>query len=191
MTEYPTIIEHLGETYDINYQWHIALECIALMEDDTVSDQERTIGVCTLLFGEDIPIDEFVIQKAVKFLQCGIDTKEQQNRVEDMDLVHDRNVIEVSFRSDYGIDLDIERDMHFWKYIKHIEGLRNESLLSTYRQIRNAKREDFKDDPKQWANIQKTQKQIAIPNKQVDKKKNLDELWKELMKKQEEDRKGE
>lgn len=157
--KYPTYIEYGGKEYPINIDFKIALECLALVSDESVSDTERTIGVITMLFGEEIATNEETLKLAQKFLQCAKDSKQNFNQEIDMDFEQDEALIEASFMSDYGIDLSKEEEMHWWKFCNLVSGLKPDCALNRIREIRNYDIGVIKDE--------KTRRKILDAKKQV------------------------
>ncbi|MDL2276386.1 bacteriophage Gp15 family protein [Breznakia sp. OttesenSCG-928-G09] len=173
---YPTYIEYEGE-YEINTDFRVALKCLELINDKSIEDMERSIAVVTMLFGEDIPVNDETLSLAVKFLQCG-DVQEQNHIVvKDMDFQQDEALIEASFMSDYQIDIS-DKEMHWWKFCNLVSGLKPDSVLNRVREIRNYDLSLIKDE-KQRRKIIDAQKQVALKVELSEEdKKELDDFEK-------------
>lgn len=154
----------------------MALKCLELVESD-VDDYERSIGILVLLFGRDVPINEYFLDKATLYLQRGEPVAVQTTRKQDIDLVKDFKYISTSIQTQYHLDI-VENDMHFWKFIDLIEGL-NDTLINHIRDVRNAELKDFKDI-KQRKKIIEAKNHYALDNKIIIKPKTLKELYEEL-----------
>lgn len=76
--KYPKFAKVAGKKYPINTSFVTALKCFDIVNDDTISDTERSLAVIYKLFGF-IPEDNFeeFLNVAIKYLQCG-ETKENQ-----------------------------------------------------------------------------------------------------------------
>lgn len=159
---YPTYIEYRGK-YTINSDFHIALECIKIINDEKITDTERSIAVVTMLFGEKIPVNEDTVELAVKFLQCGKKKKSLNSPKKDMDFEQDIELIEASFMSDYKLDIS-EIELHWWKFCNLISGLTSTSALNRIREIRNYDLSTVKDE-KSRLKIIEAQQQVALKTK--------------------------
>lgn len=160
---YPEYAEVGGVKYKINTDYRVALRCFEVIEDDGIGDEERALAVIYLLFGE-VPLSytEDFLRIAGDYLRCGEpDTQQQAER--DMDFNTDEKYIVASFMSDYQIDLSAV-DMHFWQYIRLIQGLTENSVLSRVREIRNYDLEELKD-PKTRAKMVSAKEAVALPQK--------------------------
>jgi len=179
---YPEYVEISGKEYKIDTSWKNALECFEIIEDETITDQERCLAIIYKIFNfiPDNDLDLF-LEKANIFLSCGESQEQQQSKRRDMDLIQDQKWIIPSFMSDYQIDLSKE-DMHWWRYINLIQGLTSNSVLSNVREIRNYDLSTIKDQ-KQKDKIIKMQKQVALkPKKNVHditdvQKQNVDNFY--------------
>lgn len=154
----------------------MALKCFELVESN-VDDYERSIGILVLLFGRDVPINEYFLDKATLYLQRGEPSQVQSSRKQDIDLTKDFKYIATSIQTQYHLDI-VESDMHFWKFIDLIEGL-NDTLINHIRDVRNAELKDFKDI-KQRKKIIEAKNHYALDNKIIIKPKTLKELYEEL-----------
>ena len=174
---YPEYAEINGVRYKINTDYRVALRCFEVIEDATISDEERVLAIVYLLFGE-VPssnVEEF-LRIAGNYLCCG--EKETASTGErDIDFIADEKYIVASFMSDYKIDLS-SADMHFWQYIQLIQGFTDKSVMSRVREIRNYDLSELKD-PKSRAKMVKAKEAVALPDKfTVDEQKAIDEFEK-------------
>lgn len=163
-----------NKKYKINTDYRIAIKCQEIALDEKINDYERALAIIYTLFGDEginTPDDyEKLLEIAKKYLSCG---KELSNSKEeaDMDYIQDMDLIETSFMSDYGIDLQ-KSNMHWWKFYNHMNGLSNSELgnccvLNRVRNLRNIdlkKIKDFKEREK----IRKAQEEVALKrNKKI------------------------
>lgn len=133
--EYPKFVKHNDSKYPINTDFRIALKCMKINDDSSISDYERAIAIVVLLFGPKIAIDDKSLELAIKYLQCGKSVETQDSK-KDMDFEQDYGYIEASFMSDYHIDVS-EVKIHWWKFCNLISGLTDTCALSRVREIRN------------------------------------------------------
>ena len=86
---------------------------------------------------------------AKKYLSCGKEIEDLEDKEPDMDFYEDWDYIEASFQSDFNIDLSNTK-MHWWKFFKLINGLSNSEfgnccILNRIRNLRNYDTKDIKD----------------------------------------------
>ena len=174
--EYPKQALIDGCKYPINTSYKIALNCFDIVNDDGISDAERTMAIIYLLFGF-IPhdnIDKF-LDIAIKYLGCGETQEEHHSRKRDMDFGQDWKFIVASFASDYHIDLS-QTDMHFYHFMELIQGLTEHCALSRVREIRNYDLNDIKD-AKTRAKIMESKESLKLKETITeDEKELLDEF---------------
>ena len=77
-----------------------------------------------------------------------------------MDYLQDRDYINASFMSDYGIDLE-EKEMHWWTYFNLLNGLTENCVLNRVRGIRDFDIDDIKDS-KEKAKMIEQQSSVAL-----------------------------
>ena len=161
---YPEYAEVKGVKYKINTDYRVALRCFEVIEDSSISDEERAFAVVFLLFG-DVPVDCMAdfLRIAGDYLRCGEKAETHASANRDMDFLADDKYITASFMSDYRLDLH-SVDMHFWQYIQLIQGFTENSIMSRVREIRNYDLEELKD-PKARAKMVKAKAAVALPDK--------------------------
>lgn len=175
--KYPEYAEVDGVRYKINTDYRVALRCFDVVEDATISDEERAFAIVYLLFG-DIPMSnvEGLLRIAGNYLRCG-EPETASTGERDIDFNADEKYIVASFMSDYKIDLS-SVDMHFWQYIQLIQGFTDKSVMSRVREIRNYDLSELKD-PKTRAKMIKAKEAVALPDKfSKDEQKAIDEFEK-------------
>lgn len=166
---YPEYAEIKGKEYKIDTSWQNALECFKIIQDKSITDEERALAIIYKIF-DFIPKEDLnlFLEKATIFLSCGETQQEQKSKKKDMDLIQDQKWIIPSFMSDYHIDLSKD-DMHWWRYINLIQGLTPNSVLSNVREIRNYDLSTIKDT-KQRDKIIKMKKQVELKEETNTKK---------------------
>ena len=175
---YPEYAEVKGIKYKINTDYRVALRCFEVIDDNSISDQERALAVVFLLFGE-VPMEDMgeFLRIAGNYLRCGEKESAQSSGEKDMDFNADEKYITASFMSDYRIDLS-SVDMHFWQYIQLIQGFTENAIMSRVRDIRNYDMSELKD-PKARAKMAQAKASVALPNKfSRDEQKAIDEFEK-------------
>lgn len=168
---YPQFAEIEGKKYKINTSFRIAIECQEIATDETISDFERPLAIIYKLYGDeglDNPQHyQKLLELGLKFLARGEEVKPSKEEP-DMDFVQDMDYIEASFMSDYNIDIS-EQDMHWWKFLKLIEGLSNSDMgnccvLNRIRNIRNYDPKEIKD-PKERRKLEEAKQKVALKRK--------------------------
>lgn len=166
---YPEYVKAGDKKYKINTSYKTAIQCNAIAEDDNINDIERALAIIYKLFGEealeDVENRETLLEKAKKYLSCGVDNVEQSNEPRDMDFIEDMPYIKASFMSDYHIDLN-KIDMHFWEFYELINGLSNSEMgnccvLNRVRNLRNFNLAEIKDS-KEREKIRKAKNSVAL-----------------------------
>ena len=161
---YPEYAEVAGVRYKINTDYRVALRCFEVIEDESISDEERAVAIVYLLFG-DVPTERIgdFLRIAGNYLRCGETEEAQEATEKDMDFTADAKYITASFMSDYQLDIT-RADMHFWQYIHLIQGFTERSVMSRVREIRNYDLSEIKD-PKTRQKIVKAKEAVALPQK--------------------------
>lgn len=160
---YPTKANINGKIYQINTDYRVALKCLEIINDKSISDMERTYAVIYKLFGiipEDEDIGQFV-KKVTLYLGCGETQEEHQSKKRDIDLTYDMQYIIPSFRSDYGLDI-VNSKMHWYEFNNLISGFTDQTIMSRVREIRNFDLSEVKD-PKTRKKILQAQEGVALP----------------------------
>lgn len=180
---YPKKIEVNGRIYNINTDYKVALACLKVINDDSITDFERYLAIETLLLGEDVLlVDSLQIRDKIKYyLQCG-NEEEITEEERDFDYFQDEREIRTSIRQCYGIDLNKEKDIHWWEYNELISGLTNESILNKIRDLRTYDISDIKDE-KERKRIINAKNRVALKINEVksDKEKEIDKIWDNIL----------
>lgn len=160
--KYPQYVNVDGIKYPINTDFRVALKCLDIINDESISDTERTYAVVYKLFGfipkdEDMPL---FVKKVEKYLGCGQSQEEHHSRKKDMDFEQDWKYIMASFMSDYHINL-VDTNMHWYQFIDFIQGFTENSVMNRVRDLRNYDLSEVKDQ-KQRNKIIKAQKSVAL-----------------------------
>ena len=176
--KYPEYAEVKGTQYKINTDYRVALRCFEVIDDNSISDEERAFAVVYLLFG-DVPLEyiEDFLRIAGNYLRCGEPDNAPASAERDIDFLFDEKYIIASFMSDYKIDLP-STDMHFWQYIQLIQGFTEKAVMSRVREIRTYDLAELKD-PKSRAKMVKAKEAVALPKRFTkDEQRAIDEFEK-------------
>lgn len=175
LEKYPEAMVYEGVKYKINTDYRIAIECLRITEDDSISDYERSLAIIYLLLNT-IPETnlDMILDILIQYLQCGkkpIATNEAKPPI-DFDYQHDYQYIVASFLSDYQIDIT-DGYMHWWKFVTLVDGLGQNCVLSRIRDIRTC--DISKYDAKTKSEVLKMRKQVALPIKKNNIEKQMDD----------------
>lgn len=166
---YPEYVKVGDKKYKINTSYKTAIQCNAIAEDENIGDIERALAIIYKLFGEealeDVENREMLLEKAIKYLSCGVDKMGTSNEPKDMDFIQDMPYIKASFMSDYHIDLN-KTDMHWWEFYELMNGLSNSEMgnccvLNRVRNLRTLNLAEIKD-PKDREKLRKAKKSVEL-----------------------------
>lgn len=177
MRTYPTKVQVDGVVIPLDTSFRTALRAMEIVDNDSISDQERALATIYLLT-DDIPkVDLNKLMKLLtKYLQCGEEPSRHAPLKKDMDFQQDEKFIISSFMYDYGIDLQTT-DMHWWRFIDLLNGLSSECILSRVRDIRTMDLSIYKD-AKTKERILKARAQVALKSKHVETEEEKEHLSK-------------
>lgn len=161
---YPEALVVQGTEYAINTGYEYALACLSCINDPDMSDIERAYGVIGILYKETPQDLNEAVRMAVKYLRCGKESDNASSRQPDMDFECDMNYIRSSFRSDYGLDLNRNPDMHWWEFSELLQGLTDNCVLNRIRDLRNYDLSSIKD-ARTRSKIIQAQREVALPVK--------------------------
>lgn len=124
----PYTVQIGGVEYPINTDFRISILFELMMQDNSLSDEEKTYSALKLYYPE-IPHDlNEAVDKLIWFYRCGKvkktigknedseqeETDQQERMIYSFE--HDDNYIYSAFLSEYGIDLQDIEDLHWWKF---------------------------------------------------------------------------
>lgn len=189
MNKYPKFAEIDGKRYKINTDYRIALKCNDIVKDEKISNEERTLAIIYLIFGDEGLKNckdwEKLLKIAVKFLSCnnGNENNDNENEEVSMDYQQDWKYIRTSFFSEYNIDLD-NTEMHWWQFYELLCGLSDKCIFSRVMFIRDFDISQIRDSTEKEKWIK--QKEVVALKRQETKKtaeeKRLDELFERQLK---------
>lgn len=191
--KYPTYTIINGERFDINTSYKIAIECNEIAKDRSICPEEKGLAIIYKIFGdkglESTDNYEKLLNCALKFLSHGEEVESVEDVELDMDYVKDFALIKTSFRSDFGINLDLE-DMHWWEFFDLLNGLSYSEFgnCCILNRIRNLRRMDTSkiSDAELKKKIEDSKKYFSLKKDNDTKdrftdeqKRNIDRFYKE------------
>ncbi len=189
MNKYPKFAEIKGKRYKINTDYRVALKCNGIINDKSISDEERSLAIIYLLFSDEglnnINDWERLLKVAVKFLSCNNNGNENNyNKKEEvnMDYQQDWSYIRTSFFSEYNIDLDTV-EMHWWRFYELLCGMSEKCIFNRVMFIRDFDISQIKDsvEKEKWI---RQKKAVALKQKETEKtaeEKRLDDLFEQQL----------
>lgn len=174
----PKTVEHKGVIYEVNDD-HLDLIELSNRLDEETDGFERAVMAVTYIFGYEAPVDDFMNKKAFEILTNGkeIDNNPKNNK-KLVDFEYDYNTIRMDILREYG--QDILKGCSWFDFMSMVENLGKDSVLNKKAQARDMDLSKIKDPEtkKAWAEFKK---QVALPNKQKEKEKEVKDFYKNIM----------
>lgn len=186
----PTTLIINGQEYEINSDFRVSILFELLMLDDEVSRENKLILALQLYYKE-CPkaedIDE-AIKQMLWFYKCGKEDKKikgnSNNSNSNVEAIYsfeyDDDLIYAAFMSQYKIDLNSIRYLHWWKFKAMFKALNEENEIVKIMQYRSTDVSKIKDKD-QKAFYKKMQKLHELPKYNKDELKKLNEISKALL----------
>lgn len=163
----PEYAEVNGKKYKINTNYENALRCLEVHQDNSIGMYEKALATIYLLFGEEALNDknnhEILLKKAIFYLSLG--EEKSLDSEKDMDFIQDKRLIDISIKTDYGIDIR-NTDMHWWDYYDHVNGLTEKCILNRVREIRTFDTSKI-EDKKEKEKIEQMKKRYSLKKSPV------------------------
>ena len=143
----PETVNIRGVDYRINTGFRTSVLFELLIHDKTIPDQKKIYGMLRLYYPV-IPDDkDEAVKKILWFFNCGKEAKKKtdgRNKTAKDFRTHkatysfekDSAMIFAAFYSEYGIDLNADQDMHWWKFFALFESLPDTCKIRQVMQIR-------------------------------------------------------
>lgn len=187
LEDFPTKVVIGGAEFEINSGFRASILFSQLMESN-LDDNFKIQYTLQYYFNDDDIlyflnnnlIDE-CFEKIMWFYLCGEDTKTNVDIPEkecekDFDFEMDSSLIYAAFMQVYHIDLQTEKDMHWWKFKSLLNGLTDDTTFSKVRDIRTRDISDLKGKEKDAAI--RAKKMFKIKS---DEEKEFEKYERELM----------
>ncbi len=134
----PAAIEIKGKDYRINSDFRNCLQIISAFEDPKLASLEKQTILIQILF-VDMPEDlSIAVEKGLKFLNCGEDSKNTDpNDAGDRlySFEKDANFIFSAFQQTHGINLKTAQ-LHWWEFVALFMDLGSETTFSSLISLR-------------------------------------------------------
>ena len=174
-----------GKEYKINSDFRASILFELLMQDSNISDEQKIIQALQIYF-EEIPDDiERAINEILKFYSLGKEVKKgktkgtskgKQSQIYSFE--HDADYIYCAFLSQYGIDLNDIKYLHWYKFRALFNGLSEDNEIVKIMKYRATDLNKIKDK-EQKEFYKKMKETYKIPMSEEEEKK-VDEIAKAL-----------
>ena len=179
----PTSLTINGKEYEINSDFRVSILFELLMLDDEV-DKENKLAIALQLYYKECPqakdIDE-AIRQMLWFYKCGKEDKKIKgsSNNSNVDAIYnfeyDDDLIYAAFMSQYKIDLNSIRYLHWWKFKAMFKALNEDNEIVKIMQYRSTDISKIKDK-EQKAFYKKMQKLHELPKYSKDEIEKLNEI---------------
>ena len=163
----PTKVFIVGRSYDINYDFRPSIIFSSMMNDDSLSEEEKVLGALKLYYPVIPKNTEKAIEKIYWFYSRGNveeDNKKvkqgkrifKRNNKRAYDFEADSDLIFTAFMSQYNINLNKE-NLHWWEFMALFNSLKDDNeivKIMNYRTIDLTSIED-KKERKMYSDLQK------------------------------------
>ena len=139
----PTSVDIKGIEYEINSNFRTSILFSLLMEDDNLSEEEKVLQALNLYYPVVPDNSEKAIEQIKWFYSCGkLDNpignkKARASSKKVFDFEVDANYIYSAFMSQYRIDLNSIKYMHWWKFKSLLDNINEDNILSKIIQYRS------------------------------------------------------
>ena len=163
----PESVEIDGIEYEIRTDFRISILFEMMMQDEELSNEEKLLKALELYYPI-IPNNvEEAIEKIKWFYRCGKDIVKSNNKshgesVKIYDYEYDDDYIYSAFLSQYNIDLQDIKHLHWWKFKAMFKSLNEDNKIVKIMQYRSIDLSEIKDK-EQNAYYHKMKKLYEIP----------------------------
>lgn len=145
------------------------------MQDRSVSKKDK-LKIAIELYFKEVPLNlEEAINKIVWFYKCGKEDKKQggetnQAQKQIYSFEYDAEYIYSAFLSQYGIDLQDEKNLHWWKFKAMFQGLNDNNEIVKIMGYRALNLNEIKDK-QQKARYRKLKSLYKLPDNRTEEEK--------------------
>jgi hypothetical protein len=136
----PTEVSIGGKSYNINSDFRSFIIFEKIITDNTLSSQEKVKKSVDLFYGIEQPKDiEEAFNAILFYYTCGEETKKEKKVKKNGDVIikpkkiysfeYDAPYIYAAFLTQYNIDLNDIKYMHWWKFQALFQGLENHNKI--------------------------------------------------------------
>ncbi len=173
----PSTLKVGGNFYKINSDFRTSILFELMMQDRSLSNQEKLIAAIELYYKE-IPQDlGEAINQIVWFYKCGKEEKVKEDsdngtntQKQIYSFEYDAEYIYSAFLSQYRVDLQDAEDLHWWKFKAMFQGLNDNNEIIKIMGYRALDLNEIKDK-KQKAHYRKLKNLYKLPDNRTEAEK--------------------
>lgn len=171
----PSTLNVGGINYEINCDFRTSILFELMMQDRSVSKEDK-LKIAIELYFREVPSNlEEAINKIVWFYKCGKEDKKQTGEVSQTQkqiysFEYDAEYIYSAFLSQYGIDLQDIDNLHWWKFKAMFQGLNDENEIVKIMGYRAINLNEIKDK-QQKAHYRKLKRLYKLPDNRTEEEK--------------------
>lgn len=163
----PESVEIDGIEYEIRTDFRISILFEMMMQDEELSNEEKILKALELYYPIIPDNVEEAIDKIKWFYRCGKDIVKSNNEshgesVKIYDYEYDDDYIYSAFLSQYNVDLQDIKHLHWWKFKAMFKSLNEDNKIVKIMQYRSIDLSEIKDK-EQNAYYRKMKKLYKIP----------------------------
>lgn len=156
LDRFPEAVRIGGEVYPLNTDFRVGIRIMTAFEDPALTDFEKQVVMCGLLYQKMPTNFDLACAAAVKFLDCGeaSETREedapQKPRV--YSFTKDAKYIYSAVLQTHGVDLQTVDGLHWWKFCAMFYDLREDCAFQNMVSLRrrNSKGKLTKEEKQVW-----------------------------------------
>ena len=172
----PESVEIDRTEYKIRTDFRVSILFEMMMQDEELSNEEKLLKALELYYPIIPDNVEEAIEKIKWFYRCGKDIVKSNNNnkgesVKIYDYEYDDDYIYSAFLSQYNIDLQDIRHLHWWKFKAMFKSLNEDNKIVKIMQYRSINLSEIKDK-EQNAYYRKMKKLYEIPRSATEIEKN-------------------
>ena len=157
---FPDAVRVNGTIYPVNADFRVGLRIMCAFEDKRLTEWEKQIVMCSLLYRDSQPEDfGAACAAARKFLDCGEDRREDDDapvRGRVYSFTKDARYIYSAILQTHGIDLKEARTLHWWKFCSLFADLRDDTTFQNIVSLRrrHERGQLTKEERRLWVELQ-------------------------------------
>jgi len=180
----PTKIKVNNNIYDINYDFRTVILTLQALEDPELTHFEKLNILVNNIYKDDIPYEDYeeACKQASKFIDLGKDNNgtNKKSNVRIFSFEKDANYIFTGINLTHNIDLEKEKNLHWWKFMAMFMDMSPECMFGelVYYRKRKAEGKLTKDEKKQYEKIKDLVDLEVVKVQSQSRKKFFEEYYK-------------
>lgn len=180
----PTKIKVNDNIYDINYDFRTVILTLQALEDPELTHFEKLNILVNNIYKDDIPYEDYeeACKQASRFIDLGKDNNgtNKKSNVRIFSFEKDANYIFTGINLTHNIDLEKEKNLHWWKFMAMFMDMSPECMFGelVYYRKRKAEGKLTKDEKKQYEKIKDLVDLEVVKVQSQSRKKFFEEYYK-------------